>query len=51
MLINLKTNAFLSKCKKITTVNLAAGLLIYGVPGHAQGVLDRKISLLSLIHI
>lgn len=45
MLINLKTNAFLSKCKKITTVNLAAGLLIYGVPGHAQGVLDRKISL------
>ncbi|MFX1704522.1 SusC/RagA family TonB-linked outer membrane protein [Chitinophaga sp. CC14] len=49
MLINLKRNAFLSKCKKVTAISLIAGVLLYGITGpaaaHAQGILDRKISL------
>ncbi|MFY0255238.1 SusC/RagA family TonB-linked outer membrane protein [Chitinophaga sp. 30R24] len=44
MLINLKTSAFLSKCRKATS-----GVLLFSIAyignGYSQGILDKKVSL------
>ncbi len=49
MHITLKTNAFLTKCMKITSLNLMTGMLLSGISyanaGYSQGILSKKISL------
>ena len=49
MHITSKTNAFLTKSMKITSLNLIAGILLSGISyanaGYAQGILNKKISL------